>query len=127
MQTTNNILHTHFKENPFRVPHGYFDSLPQQIGQKMGKTSPQRRILRPQLALAASFALMIGLGYTLVRLITPNRADTEFSYTESVSPFTTYTLLQSDEWNDSLDPESIITFLTEQNISLYAISSIDLS
>jgi hypothetical protein len=136
MQTANNIIHAHIKKNPFCVPDGYFESLPQQIGHKMSAVSARnvlgthsvssfRKVIRPQLALAASFALMITLGYGLVRLITPHRVENESSYVEHISLFQTYALLQSVEREESLDSESIITFLTDQGISLYAIASID--
>ena len=136
MQTGNNIEQTHLKNNPFRVPQGYFDLLPQQVGQKIAQMSVQevfddrsgfsiRKIVRPQLALAASFALMIGLGYGIVRLVTPDFVEVESSNTEHISLFRTYTLLQNDEWEEAFDSEQIIAFLTEQGISPYAIASLD--
>ena len=136
MQSVNNIDHTHLKNNPFRVPHGYFDLLPQQVGEKIAQMSAQetyevastisfRKSIRPQLSLAASFVLMIGLGYGLVRLLTPYRGDTELFDTDHISLFKTYTLLQNDEWEEELDSESIITFLTEHRISPYSLAALD--
>ena len=136
MQTTRDIKHTHLKNNPFSVPDGYFDLLPQYIGQKIAHISTQqtRRIgvdfsvfkrFNAQLALAASFILMIGLGYGLVRLITPKSVDTDPFDSEPLSVFNTYSLLQDDEWEDSIDSEQIITYLTEHGISPNAIAYLD--
>ena len=127
MQTINNITHPHFKSNPFRVPNGYFDSLPVEVGQKIDfqKRFSFRRILGPQLALAASFALMITLGYGIIRLITPNESDSESIYIENISMFNSYTLLHDDEWDDNLDAEQIITFLTEHGVSPHLIASLE--
>ena len=127
MQTINNISEIHLKSNPFRVPNGYFDSLPQQVGQKIDARPNLsfRKIFGPQLALAASFALMIALGYGLLRLTTPDMVDTESAYDEHISLFNAYTLLQNDEWEEDLDSEQIIAFLTEQGVSPYLLASLE--
>jgi hypothetical protein len=136
MQNTNATEHTHLKHNPFRVPHGYFDLLPQRTGQKIVQMSTQeahdmslgfsfRKQIIPQLALAASFVLMIGLGFGIVRLATPNLSDTDIFDPDHLSVFKTYTLLQNDEWEETLDSEQIIIFLTEHGISPYAIAALD--
>jgi len=136
MQTTYNIAHTHLKKNPFSVPDGYFDLLPQQIGQKIARISTEQthgaysgspvfKRLSAQLALAASFVLMIGLGYGLIRLITPKSVDSDPFDAAPISVFKTYTLLQNDEWEDPIDSEQIITFLTERGISPLAVVSFD--
>ena len=136
MRTANFIEHTDLKNNPFRVPHGYFDLLPQQIGQKIAQTSTRnaldvplglsfRRILSPQLAWAASFILMIGLGYGIARLTVSDPVDSELFSIDHISLFKTYTLLQCDELDDSLDSEDIIAFLTEHRISPNAIAFLD--
>jgi len=136
MQSVNNIKHTYLKNNPFRVPNDYFDLLPQQIGEKITQISAHetlavvqtrsfRKSINAQLALAASFVLMIGIGYGLIRLITPNRTDAELFDPDHISLFNTYTLLQNDEWEKELDSESIITFLTEHRISPYSIAALE--
>lgn len=123
-------------ENPYRVPHGYFEMLPQRIGEKIGQTSTNerranvhslsfRKSIRPQLAFAASLILMIGLGYGVVRLITPAHNDSDLSYTEHISLFNSYSLLQDDEWEDALDSEDIISFLTDYGISPNTIAFLD--
>ena len=136
MQTTRDIKYTHLKSNPFSVPDGYFDLLPQYVGQKIAHRSTQqtRRVsmdfsvfkrFGAQLALAASFVLMIGLGYGIVRLVTPKSVDTDPFDSEPLSVFKTYSLLQDDEWDEPIDSEEIITYLTEHGISPNAIAYLD--
>lgn len=135
MQRTNIIEQKELRENPYRVPHGYFDLLPQLIGKKIAPPSKQEsapvhslsfgKSLRSQLALAASFILMMGMGYGVVRLITPNDFDTDLSYTENISLFNSYSLLQGEEWEDELDSEEIISYLTDHGISPNALAFLD--
>jgi len=136
MQHRNHIWQIEAKGNPFCVPHGYFDLLPQRMGEKIGPTCTQGRThlhttlsfkkrLRAQLSLAASLILMIGLGYGMVRLITPNHADTDLSYTENISLLSSYTLLQDNEWDNALDSEEIISYLTDHGVSPNAIAYLD--
>ena len=126
MQNTHMAEHTDLKNNPFRVPHGYFESLPQLIEQKRVRAStPSIRVISSRLAYAASFVLLIGLGYGLMRLIVPGLSDNDLPDTENLSLFKTYTLLQHDEQEDSFDSEQIITFLTEHGISPNAVAVLD--
>ncbi|MDR2586505.1 MAG: hypothetical protein LBC84_09895 [Prevotellaceae bacterium] len=136
MQHIHKIEHTHLRSNPYGVPQGYFDLLPQQIGQiitqvsasggqEVGSGSSLRMRLRAQLALAASFVLLIGLGYGIVWLVTPEKVDRDPFNSSSISLFNTYTLLQDDEWEDPIDLEQIITFLTDRGISPNAIAYLD--
>ncbi len=73
---THNRLEDLKKENPFRVPEGYFDSLPGRIseavsGEQSGAEAPRGffSLLRPQLALAAGFLILVVAGYVAVQLI----------------------------------------------------------
>ena len=136
MKPINIIEHTHLKENPFRVPYGYFDSLSQQTSQQISQFSSEelsglhstpsfKKMFVSQLFLAASFVLMLGIGFGLVKMILPNSDDTDLPYTEHISVFSTYTLLQNDDLSEPLDSEEIITFLTEQGISPNAIAFLD--
>ena len=135
MNSTNIIAQKYVKENPYRVPHGYFESMPQRIGEKIDQISSPKRSnvymrsfqtsLRSQLALAASLILMMGLGYGVLRIIIPGFTDSDLSYTENISLFNSYSLLQNDEWEEDLDSEDIISFLTDQGISPNAIAFLD--
>jgi len=136
MKTINIIEHTHFKENPFRVPQGYFDSLSQQMSQRISLLSSDeisdlhsapsfRKMFVSQLSLAASFVLMLGIGFGLVKMILPKSTDADFPFTDHISVFNTYTLLQNNDLDKPLDSEEIITFLTEKGISPNAIAFLD--
>lgn len=136
MEKTTNIAFGHVKKNPFTVPSGYFDDLPRRINQQIDLMEENRKPrfmglslkkLSPQLALAASFILMIGLGYGIVRLITPKKTETDpLAIEVYFSRFDAYTLLNSaDDLDDTIDSEQIIAFLTERGISPYAIASLE--
>ena len=72
------------KENPFRVPEGYFDSLPSRVQEyckeERNEIQPVRWIyaVRSQLALAAGFCFFVLLAYT------------GFYYSQHVRNFNTY-------------------------------------
>ena len=125
MQTNKIIEHSDLKEIPFSVPHGYFESLPLQINQKIARSPAHRRSITFPLAYAASIVLFIGLGYGLIRLVTPDRSDADFPYSENISLFKAYTLLQHDELEEPYDSEQIITFLTDHGISPNAVAVLD--
>jgi len=140
MQTNTNIERAELKGNPFGVPDGYFELLPQQVKQGVSKGTRQvkmeisqgkRRLpfemtaVRYQLAYAASIVLFIGLGYGLIQLVMPDRSDADFPYSENISLFKAYTLLHHDDAEESYDSEQIITFLTEHGISPNAIAVLD--
>jgi hypothetical protein len=63
------------KENPFRVPEGYFEEVTGKIiSQTSGKSKQSNRFrIRPILLAAASVTLFILLGYTASRLLIPHR------------------------------------------------------
>lgn len=60
------------KENPFRVPQGYFSSIEESVKEKIH--APQTRfekwwtVAKPSLVLAASFALLVCIGYGVFSL-----------------------------------------------------------
>ncbi|HHV03926.1 MAG: hypothetical protein WCQ69_01230 [Bacteroidales bacterium] len=90
----------HLKDNPFRVPQGYFDQVqtrwavrndsPEEIRdvpggypvsdgyeyETGGKGGRLVRLLKPQLQLAAAFLLLFGIGYVLL-LFTGKNKDTQ--------------------------------------------------
>ena len=129
METINNIKSSHLKKNPFLVPSGYFEALPGEVSQRIEDRVPwSYKMIRSQLALAASFLLIIGLGYGLINLITPKSAETDpFAAGAYMSRLDTYILFYSDEDDarETVDAEQIITFLAEHGISPYSITSLD--
>jgi hypothetical protein len=63
--------------HPFRLPEGYFDQLPQQVmdkiemGDHRNKESVIIRYIKPIIGLAASFALIMGLVYVPMKILSP--------------------------------------------------------
>lgn len=129
------IEQKHLKENPFSVPDGYFSLLPQRLHKQISKISAEeypvvqfssfKTRLKSQLSLAASLVIMIGMGYAIVHFISPNRSDRDLSYTEYISLFNSYSLLQNDEWENAFDSEDIISYLTDHGISPDAIAYLE--
>ena len=69
LETTGSKLTKAGKENPFKVPDGYFDSLPTRVqnycNEHSTKKQPVRSIfvVKPQLALAAGFCFFVLLAF----------------------------------------------------------------
>ena len=125
----NIIKSNHLKQNPFLVPSGYFDSLPIQVGQKIGAKPvwSVAKTLKPFLSLAASFLVLFGLGYGILTLTTSKRDDVDPLFTESaISQFDSYLLLNNlEEFDEGLDSDEIITYLTEHGVSHFLIAALD--
>ncbi len=90
----------HLKEDPFIVPDNYFSSLEKSIGEKIAieKDSDKGiwRLLKPAIGLAASFALMLGIGYGVMK-ITGSLEETETTRTAINKQVTTDTSIISEE------------------------------
>lgn len=121
------------KKNPFRVPDSYFDEVRRQI---MAKTverqkSPRHtvyRSLRPFLAVAASLALLITIGYFSTRFNSRNESSPEISQILISEPelflneLDLLTLENSDLFDGSYDPmlseDEIIDYLVSEDIDI---------
>ncbi|HDJ34150.1 MAG TPA: hypothetical protein ENF21_08675 [Bacteroidetes bacterium] len=100
------------KENPFRVPEGYFDKLQDKIDKAVAirQVTPDEKrgffsLLRPQLALAAGFAGLVLLGYFAVKLILKPEPET------SQNDLAEYIEFHMDDFDES----QIIDALGEQD------------
>lgn len=103
----------HLKENPFKVPSGYFQQVearwangevPDQADSVTGKGRRFIRLLRPQLQLAAAFVLLFGIGYLL--LLITGRNETQQMQTEELSVLSEWSVL-------GLDHREISTLILE--------------
>lgn len=74
----------HLKENPFKVPDGYFEQIlacwtVRENTLEEIREVPERkgdrfvRLLKPQLQLAAAFLILFGIGYVLMTIIGKNK------------------------------------------------------
>ncbi len=82
------------KKLPFKVPEGYFDSLPLRVQERIASTETQSTpkgkwiALRSQLAFAAGFAFMVMLsylGYYMARPLIADKKTAKTDYVEIVS------------------------------------------
>ena len=120
------------KENPFRVPEGYFDEV---TGKILSATSGKRRKLfrlrhNPLLPAAASLALFLLLGYAVSRLLftgrnmeTDSAAVTEEYLAPYINELDLYTLeenpsLAVPEGENRADKSEIIDYLMLNNIQI---------
>lgn len=121
-----NIDQPHLKENPYSVPEGYFSSFQSSISDKISQRDSKVgtwSVIKPQLALVSTFAIIFLMGYGAFQLFSPsapksatqstivNSKPLEANYLESsfIDFFDeeTDTLTQTKE----IDPEQIIEYL----------------
>jgi hypothetical protein len=106
------------KQLPFSVPTGYFESLPERVVARCEATptyTPRWVRVRSQLALAASFALLVGLSYLGAKNITGLLHDnddtpTMMAYAVSSIYVANYEDYADDD-NNTLDEEAIVEYL----------------
>ena len=122
------------KDNPFRMPEGYLDSLEDRLMARIAEedaaastTERQRpvwRILKPALTLAAMFALLFGMGYGVLSLThTLNRgvgtaapegvASAEEELIRPISLIDYYQSAESEETSE-LDEETLVSYLASE-------------
>ena len=116
-------------ENPFKLPEGYFDSLEDRMlariaeEQQEPRQHPVWRILKPALALAATFALIFGMGYGVLSLThTLDRgagtldasayASVEEEMISPVSLINYYQTAGPEEEDDEIGEETLVDYLT---------------
>ena len=126
--------------NPFRMPEGYLDTfddrLMARISSEAAQEPSQRRIwvmLKPALALAATFALIFGMGYgvlslthTIDRGTGTNAAEFATVAEEFIRPASLINYYQTDEMTaeeEEIDEEEIISYLSSQ-LSYYDLADI---
>ncbi|MDR2358231.1 MAG: hypothetical protein LBD87_00325 [Prevotellaceae bacterium] len=139
-------LNSGLKQNVFAVPEGYFDILQERITGNIAHAKRQLSVLRwqplrTQLAFAASFALLISIGYGIFALLGHSTATAEKSYAESFSNYLTQiidepVLIQAvannhpEHKSNKLQPivverndDAIIRYLADADVSLNDIAA----
>ena len=117
-------------ENPFRVPEGYFETLEDRLMARIADEAadvetkrPVWRILKPALALAATFALIFGMGYGVLSLThtldrgTGSLEETGYATAEEelITPVSLIDYYQSSLGEEAeLDEETIISYLASE-------------
>jgi hypothetical protein len=125
------------KNNPFRVPEGYFDDVQQRIlsaTESVNREKPKTKALhrlRPYLMAAASIAGLVLLSYTLFIMIRPDRGNTgkqdilaEESLSQYVYDLDVYPLEENDNQSiakqriPDINKNDIIDYLILNNIDI---------
>ena len=127
-----NIDQPHLKENPYTVPEGYFDDIKNTIGDRISARRTKIgtwSVIKPQLALVSTFAIVFIIGYSALQLFTPSAPKTSSQTAASYSKPVESNYLDNsfidfyDDKADSLsqikeiDPDQIVEYLdTDANI-----------
>lgn len=134
-----NIDQPHLKENPYSVPAGYFDSLPNAVSEKISSQAGKPGIwsvVKPQLGLATAFAAIFLMGYVAVNLFSPGvtgnadksiSADSEYFEQNFIeTSFIDFYDSSKDtlEKDSAVDPEEIVEYLNT-NADLVYLASLE--
>jgi hypothetical protein len=91
-----------YKPTPFTVPAHYFETLPEHVAERI--TTPvthpifaRWQSLRTQVAMAASFVLLIGLGFGLVTFLRPEPAKSSVTMQDIIAEIQASDLYAIDE------------------------------
>ena len=123
------------KELPFSVPEGYFENFAARLHDRLeterkpGFFRKTYRILRPQLAIAATFAAFIVLSYVIIKFSLDNNKQTKpiQEYSEIIDYYIydfddeTIMAVFTDEnnlnyLNNTFEDEEIINYLSEEDV-----------
>jgi hypothetical protein len=117
----NRILPQKANVNPFRVPEGYFDMLPQRIMNQVGTEHATKkemhliRFLHPSFGLVAGFAIILALGFFSYWILKPDSSsiyksapfDEEYFISYSMDDQNIYETLESENPETPLDNKQL--------------------
>ena len=118
-------------EQPFRVPEGYFDALEDRVMARIAmEEAPEagrRRVwtvIKPALALAATFALIFGMGYGVLSLTqtlkrgngTPEAPGYATTVEEWITPASliNYYEMDAQPVEEEIDEETLVNYLASE-------------
>jgi hypothetical protein len=123
---------------PFDLPEDYFNKLPSRVMNRIRKeeyTASKKpsafKIVRNQLAFAASFAALVALAYTAIKIIAPETNDNSLTTNEIIASLETdiYDLDETDLYKLAFEEEGESelqnTELTDQEIIDYLLEAGD--
>ena len=131
------ILTDEYKQNAFRVPENYFDTLQNRLAERMAaKSQPQTgwwQTVRPRLAFAASFVMLAIIGYSGIHLYNNTKGldthDTSYVYVVDMLNLDENAVLnlfaEEDRHDLAIDTDVIINYLADAGICLTDIASLD--
>ena len=132
-----NLDQPHLKENPYKVPEGYFNSLQDAVSEKISSANKAPglwSVVKPQLALVSAFVVIFLMGYVATQLFTPTVSNNsnknisaESSYFEDnfIEPsFIDFYDSEKDSLlkDEQVDPEEIVEYLNTNASSVYIAS-----
>ncbi|MCR4565890.1 MAG: hypothetical protein K5651_07360 [Bacteroidales bacterium] len=122
------------KKRPYQLPDGYFEDFRKQMDAMARNASSEGRDtktvpvsvwtrMRPILAMAASFVLLVALGGLLLKTVTPTQTDlgedTYYSYYCDVIPRSDADAIYfSQTQEQTLSEEEIVSYLNESDIDI---------
>lgn len=143
METKFNIEDPHLKENPFKVPEGYFLELRDSVSNRIAGREKQHpslwTIARPQLGLVTAFAIVFFLGYGIISVFSGLQKNQDIftlngeitsKYIEEGFLRTTFIDFFDYEEdslyviNNHISDEELLNYISE-NIDLITLSSLD--
>ncbi len=118
-------------EQPFRVPEGYFDALEDRVMARIAmeeapETGRSRvwTVIKPALALAATFALIFGMGYGVLSLTqtlkrgngTPEAPGYATTVEEWITPASliNYYEMDAQPVEEEIDEETLVNYLASE-------------
>ena len=137
------MLTDDLKKNVFNVPEGYFETLQDRLVERVLDAEPQQQlswfqVLRPQLAFAAAFVALVGVGYGGMVLFdhlsaVNNPVDPVSLDDFYASALEMYNLdeqvvlrvIDEEKIDHSVNMEDIIDYLASTHVSLTDIASLE--
>lgn len=116
-------LETSGKKRPYKVPEGYFEAFQEKMA-RHSRPAPTLWVrLRPIVAMAASFVLLVALGGLLLKTVTPSRADYEDDdyyayYCEIIPRSDTDAIYYSQAEEAELSEEEVVAYLSESEVGI---------
>ncbi|MDR2449103.1 MAG: hypothetical protein LBD52_04010 [Prevotellaceae bacterium] len=137
------MLTDDLKKNVFNVPEGYFETLQDRLVEQVLDAEPQQQLswfqaLRPQLAFAAAFVSLVGIGYGGMVLLDHLSAVSDPVDPVSLDDFyasaiemynldeqAVLRVINEEKIDHSVNTEDIIDYLVSTHVSLTDIASLE--
>ncbi|MBP5539837.1 MAG: hypothetical protein J6X69_08495 [Bacteroidales bacterium] len=127
-----NWLETSGRKRPYKVSDGYFETFQEKMAAMARESAAEKESqrvptlgvrLRPIVAMAASFVLLVALGGLLLKTVTPSRADYEDDdyyayYCEIIPRSDTDAIYYSQAEEAELSEEEVVAYLSESEVGI---------
>ena len=118
-----NWLETSGKKRPYKVPEGYFEAFQEKMARQSQPAPTLWVRLRPIVAMAASFVLLVALGGLLLKTVTPAQPGFEEDdyyayYCEIIPRSDADALYYSQAEEVELSEEEVSAYLSESDVNI---------